>query len=238
MKKKLLIVSVFVFILSSCTTNQPLAQAKTEQEKYLLDFVKPYNNDDGSVSWRQTYRYKDSHWAEFVWNIYTYGNAFGEDKVNFNDYSLEELYYFKFLLDDYQHELVNPIAHCLGVDLMEYSWMPKACPYFDYYPVEDLDSPGYYNSIFIGFDTYGYSSKWTLDFYLEHSQWVCQNLSNDSFNAQAFVNRLFFDSFTSSDSLNKDTSNLQWLLAKSAIKHMCPENKIKFYSTISVLPQN
>jgi hypothetical protein len=237
MKKKLLIVLAFVFILSSCTNDQPLPAAKTEQEKYLTNFVQPDNREDGSIYWRSTYKYRDSHWAKFVWHIYTYGSTFGEDKLDFNSYSLEELYYFEALLGDYQDELVNPIAHCLGVDLMEYSWMPKSCPYFNYYPVEDSDSPDY-SSIFIGFDTYGYSSKWTLDFYLEHSQWVCLNLSNNSFNTQAFVNRLFFDSFTSSDPLNKDTSNLQWLLAKSAIKHMCPENRIKFYSAISVLPQN
>jgi len=61
--KKIFIILLSVFVLSSCTNDQPLPAAKTEQEKYLTNFVQPYNDDDGSVYWRQTYKYKDSHWA-------------------------------------------------------------------------------------------------------------------------------------------------------------------------------
>jgi len=239
MKKYILI--PFLFVLFSCSTKAEivLPQPVTEQEEYLFYFVEPYEREN-DFWWTKKI---DSDWAEFILlnKINWWNNV--DQLVDFNLYSVDDLKYFENLLNDYQNEIINPIADCLDINIYGSSindhYLPKACPFFYYNLLENDFYFGDYSSRHgKNYEIYKHTNQSTLDWYLDHSKWVCNNLTNNSLDIQAFVNRLFFNSFVSNQEFYKDTSNIQWMVAKSAIHHMCPENKFSFYSQITNLKQN
>jgi hypothetical protein len=243
MKKYVLI--PFLFVLFSCSTSTKaeivLPQPVTEQEEYLFQFVEPYEREN-DFHWTKKI---NSDWAEFIF-LNKINWWFSADQlVDFNSYSVDDLRYFENLLNDYQNEIINPIADCLNINIygsyLNDEYLPKACPFFYYNLLEEEND--YYPEDYRSrhekeYQIYTATNQSTLDWYLDHSKWVCSNLTNNSLDIQSFVNRLFFDSFVLNEELYKDTSNIQWMVAKSAIHHMCPENKTKFYSAITTLPQN
>ncbi len=237
MKKYVLI--PFFFVLFSCSTKAEvvLPQPVTEQEEYLFHFVEPYETED-DIWWTKKI---NSDWAEFIFlNKIMWISV---DQVDFNLYSVDDLRYFEKLLNDYQNEIINPIADCLNINMygsyLNDEYLPKACPFFYYNLLEENDYYQDYRSRHEEkYQIYKYTNQFVLDWYLDHSKWVCNNLDNNSLDIQSFVNRLFFDSFVSDQEFYKDVSNIQWMVARSAIHHMCPENKQKFYFQIVTLKQN